>query len=690
MSTARHTRPAARIAVIALASALLAAPLAHAEAQQPPPGEANAHASAQTSAQSSAQTSGESGAVGARQVIEAQQSIATLTATSVTGTSATLNLANHTGVWHYKQTAPSEGSCSSGIASGTTTAALSSLTAGTTYAYGAYDSSSCGNTNQFALVTFNTAGIMLSTSKIIAPEQSSATYTVALATAPTESVTVTLSKTGDTNLTFDTDSITAGDQSTLAFTTANWNTAQTVTIAAADDTDSAYGSAVITHTPASSDNSYNSTAKTLTALEGDNDVCAGTTAVGNASSGGLVDDCNALLAAKATLAGTSTDLNWSTSTAIASWTGITTASSRVTQISAEYNDLDGTIPNILGDLTNLTSLELNNNNLTGPIPPQLGSLTNLTRIWLAFNNLTGSIPPELGSLTQLTSLGLAFNNLAGSIPPELGSLTQLTSLGLESNSLTRSIPTQLGNLTNLLTLTLYGNHLSGCVPSSLRSFLGSSMINNQAGGVSLSACNGGGTPPPSGGGGGGGGGGAPDPKPGDSFSDDDGSVFEESINKVAAAGITKGCNADGTLFCPNQPVTRAQMAVFLQRALDLEAPSGDSKFTDSAGFAQSAIDAMAAAGITLGCNADGTLFCPSQSVTRGEMAAFLARALELPTPDVAAAFDDTEGSVFNNAIAAILKKGITRGCDNTGGRFCPNQPVTRGQMATFLARALDL
>ena len=57
----------------------------------------------------------------------------------------------------------------------------------------------------------------------------------------------------------------------------------------------------------------------------------------------------------------------------------------------------------------------------------------------------------------------------------------------------------------------------------------------------------------------------------------------------------------------------------------------------------------------------------------------------LPTPT-----DDTAGSVFNNAVAAILQDGITRGCDTTGTRFCPNQPVTRGQMATFLARALDL
>ena len=82
-------------------------------------------------------------------------------------------------------------------------------------------------------------------------------------------------------------------------------------------------------------------------------------------------------------------------------------------------------------------------------------------------------------------------------------------------------------------------------------------------------------------GGGGGGGGAPPPEPEpepqlrDYFVDDDGSVHEADINKIAAAAITVGCNppddrsAGDRYYCPDQPVTRAQMASLLARALDL-------------------------------------------------------------------------------------------------------------------------
>lgn len=105
-----------------------------------------------------------------------------------------------------------------------------------------------------------------------------------------------------------------------------------------------------------------------------------------------------------------------------------------------------------------------------------------------------------------------------------------------------------------------------------------------------------------------------------------------------------------------------------------------------------AIEAIADEGITKGCNpAQGnTLFCPKASVTREQMATFLVRALDLPA--AAPSFIDLGTSVHAADIGALAAAGITKGCNPSEGntRFCPTAPVTREQMATFLARALDL
>ena len=98
--------------------------------------------------------------------------------------------------------------------------------------------------------------------------------------------------------------------------------------------------------------------------------------------------------------------------------------------------------------------------------------------------------------------------------------------------------------------------------------------------------------------------------------------FRDDIAAVAAAGITRGCAVD--LFCPDDVVTRGQMAAFINRALDL--PDGPpTGFWDEPGIFAADIRALAAAGITNGCTA--FLFCTDQPVTRGQMAAFLHRAL---------------------------------------------------------------
>lgn len=172
------------------------------------------------------------------------------------------------------------------------------------------------------------------------------------------------------------------------------------------------------------------------------------------------------------------------------------------------------------------------------------------------------------------------------------------------------------------------------------------------------------------------------------FTDDDGNVHEGYIEALAASGITKGCSP--TEYCPSQHVTRGQMAAFLNRALGL--PNGDLGFTDTEGHVfESDIAALASAGITKGCNPpDNTEFCPDDPVTRGQMAAFLVRAFGYERVEEDA-FTDDDGSVFEVDIQSLAAVGITKGCnppDNT--EFCPRDPVTRDQMASFLGRALGL
>ena len=160
--------------------------------------------------------------------------------------------------------------------------------------------------------------------------------------------------------------------------------------------------------------------------------------------------------------------NWNTEAAVSDWYVVTTdQAGSVTDLYLFRNNLSGSIPTELGNLTNLAWLSLSSNSLSGSIPTELGSLTNLAWLSLSSNSLSGSIPTELGSLTNLAWLYLHRNSLSGSIPTELTSLTNLTQLYLHRNSLSGSIPTELTSLTNLTQLYLYSNNLSGSIPTEL-------------------------------------------------------------------------------------------------------------------------------------------------------------------------------------------------------------------------------
>ncbi|TVZ16701.1 thrombospondin type 3 repeat-containing protein [Maribacter sp. MAR_2009_72] len=129
--------------------------------------------------------------------------------------------------------------------------------------------------------------------------------------------------------------------------------------------------------------------------------------------------------------------------------------------------ISGAIPNEIGQMTALKTLRLSSNDLTGEIPASLGNLTNLEVLLIGSNNLTGNIPAQLGQLNNLKRLSLINNDLTGNIPSDLGLLTNLTELSLGWNNLTGNIPATIGQLVNLNILYLSINQLSGPIPSSL-------------------------------------------------------------------------------------------------------------------------------------------------------------------------------------------------------------------------------
>ena len=131
------------------------------------------------------------------------------------------------------------------------------------------------------------------------------------------------------------------------------------------------------------------------------------------------------------------------------------------------NQLSGSIPVGIGNLVDLTHLYLYNNQLTGSIPESIGNLTKLQILYLHYNQLTGSIPASIGNLSSLTRLYLMRNQLSGSLPASLGNLTSLTHLYIPSNQFSGSIPSSIGNLTQLIYLVLYNNQLEGQIPASI-------------------------------------------------------------------------------------------------------------------------------------------------------------------------------------------------------------------------------
>ena len=177
------------------------------------------------------------------------------------------------------------------------------------------------------------------------------------------------------------------------------------------------------------------------------------------------------------------------------------------------------------------------------------------------------------------------------------------------------------------------------------------------------------------------------------FADVTGGVHKPAIDALAERGLFDGTECAEDMFCPGDEMKRWTMAVWLVRVLDEAEPPAatESSFADVDADNRwlPHIERLAELEVTKGCLVDPLRFCPDRSVTRAEMATFLTRALDLEAADPAG-FTDTTGNTHEANIDALAAARITAGCQADPLRYCPNKPVTRAEMATFLARALGL
>ena len=179
----------------------------------------------------------------------------------------------------------------------------------------------------------------------------------------------------------------------------------------------------------------------------------------------------------------------------------------------------------------------------------------------------------------------------------------------------------------------------------------------------------------------------------DGFSDVEPGSHKPAIDALAELGMFEGTLCGEATFCPSDPVERSTMAVWLVRVLEDEDPAAieTSRFADvdAEQWWAPFVERIAELEITVGCRQEPLRYCPDELVTRARMATFLVRAFDLE-PAEPAGFDDIEGSTHEPAINALAAAKITAGCKQDPLQYCPQKPVTRAQMATFLARALGL
>jgi hypothetical protein len=170
------------------------------------------------------------------------------------------------------------------------------------------------------------------------------------------------------------------------------------------------------------------------------------------------------------------------------------------------------------------------------------------------------------------------------------------------------------------------------------------------------------------------------------FTDISQTMHAHSIRELHALGLLYGC--DYRLACPSRLLSRGEAAALISRILELPSSSTDHFQDDQGSTFEQVINRLGDAGIARGCNPPAnTLYCPEQTMTRAQFAAMLTRALHLAGSSVNT-FSDDNGHWAEGDINAFAAAGLTSGCGSS--RFCPDDPLPRDEAAAFFQRSLGL
>ena len=332
----------------------------------------------------------------------------------------------------------------------------------------------------------------------------------------------------------------------------------------------------------------------------------------------------------------------------------------------------------------LTDLRLTGNPLAAPVP--VSSRTGLQKLHVSGTQIAGL--SDLAGLTGLTELGLTSMGLSGSDLSDLSRLGALEKLDLRDNAITDL--SALAPLVRLTEIRLDGNFVGDVSPlanmGGLRDLhVAGNLIRDFAplrdlivAGLRIHGS---------------------DRQRGDSpdsfFWDLDaaGSVHGWNLSRLAADGVLDNTECGLDLICPRLAIENWVIAVWLVRVLDGGDPEplGFNRFEDVHPGLQWAAHAerLAELGVVSGCSVEPARFCPQAPVTRAEMASLLARAFNLESDTPAGFVDVDPQSAHAASIDAIAAAGLAGACGAGPDHYCPDDFVTRGQAATFIATARD-
>jgi hypothetical protein len=177
---------------------------------------------------------------------------------------------------------------------------------------------------------------------------------------------------------------------------------------------------------------------------------------------------------------------------------------------------------------------------------------------------------------------------------------------------------------------------------------------------------------------------------GGSYVDDDSSRYESYIETARAEGLITGCNPPANdRICPHEEMTRAHLAVILARAISAPAPKSDHFGDDNGHPAEGAINALVEAGVGTSCGEDR--FCPDRPITRGEMAALIVRTFQMEAVVDPGRYSDLGDSLYTEPMAKLAAAGGIKACDPPLNRkLCPLATVTRGEGIYAVVMAMGL